>query len=238
MIHGDLEGVVRAYDGDSGAELWSFRTGSGHRGGPISYSVNGKQYIAVPSGLGSLVLVSTRPCGPRSSTSRRAARSSSSRSGKVVHSAHRGGTGRPSVPPRCIIRGGGSPCDPQAHRRCDGGGAAARSGDRLARRFLPGSLKVRTPAALPPSICPIRRSSAKAPSSSGRSCTAVLPRQGRRAVQSAQAAGSKLERSYVYLRASPRDRRTACPASRPPCPGRTSGSWSPTSFLLGNAEDK
>src|SRR4030095_16198166 len=53
---GDLEGVVRAYDGDSGAELWNFRTGSGHRGGPISYSVNGKQYIAVPSGLGSLVL--------------------------------------------------------------------------------------------------------------------------------------------------------------------------------------
>jgi alcohol dehydrogenase (cytochrome c) len=56
VFHGDLEGVVHAYDADSGEALWHFRTGSGHRGGPISYSVNGKQYIAVPSGLGSLVL--------------------------------------------------------------------------------------------------------------------------------------------------------------------------------------
>ena len=56
VVHGDVEGVVRAYDAESGEELWHFRTGSGHRGGPISYSVNGKQYIAVPSGLGSLVL--------------------------------------------------------------------------------------------------------------------------------------------------------------------------------------
>jgi len=56
VVHGDVEGVVHAYDGDTGEELWHFRTGSGHRGGPISYSVNGKQYIAVPSGLGSLVL--------------------------------------------------------------------------------------------------------------------------------------------------------------------------------------
>ena len=56
VVHGDVEGVVRAYDADSGEELWHFRTGSGHRGGPISYAVNGKQYIAVPSGLGSLVL--------------------------------------------------------------------------------------------------------------------------------------------------------------------------------------
>ena len=56
VIHGDLEGIVHAYDADTGEQLWHFRTGSGHRGGPISYAVNGKQYIAVPSGLGSLVL--------------------------------------------------------------------------------------------------------------------------------------------------------------------------------------
>jgi alcohol dehydrogenase (cytochrome c) len=56
VFHGDVEGIVHAYDADSGEELWHFRTGSGHRGGPISYSVGGKQYIAVPSGLGSLVL--------------------------------------------------------------------------------------------------------------------------------------------------------------------------------------
>ena len=56
VFHGDVEGVVHAYDADTGEQLWHFRTGSGHRGGPISYSVNGKQYIAIPSGLGSLVL--------------------------------------------------------------------------------------------------------------------------------------------------------------------------------------
>jgi alcohol dehydrogenase (cytochrome c) len=56
VFHGDVEGVFHAYDADTGAELWSFRTGSGIRGGPISYSANGKQYIAVPSGLGSLIL--------------------------------------------------------------------------------------------------------------------------------------------------------------------------------------
>src|SRR6266446_472290 len=56
VFHGDVEGVVRAYNADTGEELWHFRTGSGHRGGPISYAVKGKQYIAVPSGLGSLVL--------------------------------------------------------------------------------------------------------------------------------------------------------------------------------------
>jgi PQQ-dependent dehydrogenase (methanol/ethanol family) len=56
VFHGDVEGIAHAYDADTGEELWHFRTGSGHRGGPISYSVNGKQYIAIPSGLGSLVL--------------------------------------------------------------------------------------------------------------------------------------------------------------------------------------
>src|SRR2546425_7896039 len=37
VIHGDLEGTVHAYDADTGEQLWHFRTGSGHRGGPISY---------------------------------------------------------------------------------------------------------------------------------------------------------------------------------------------------------
>ena len=56
VFFGDVEGIIHAYDDMTGAELWSFRTGSGIRGGPISYSANGRQYIAVPSGLGSLVL--------------------------------------------------------------------------------------------------------------------------------------------------------------------------------------
>jgi alcohol dehydrogenase (cytochrome c) len=35
--------------------LWRFNTGTGHNGGIISYAVDGKQYIAVPTGHGSYV---------------------------------------------------------------------------------------------------------------------------------------------------------------------------------------
>lgn len=54
VFNGEPNGFVRAYDADNGKELWKFQTGSGIRGGIISYAVAGKQYIAVPSGWGSL----------------------------------------------------------------------------------------------------------------------------------------------------------------------------------------
>jgi len=44
---------VYAYDGRSGTELWRFNTGSGSRGGIVSYMAGGEQYILVPSGIGS-----------------------------------------------------------------------------------------------------------------------------------------------------------------------------------------
>ena len=56
VFTGDLEGNVFAYDANSGETLWSFNTGSGIRGGTVTYSADGKQYILVPSGLGSLVV--------------------------------------------------------------------------------------------------------------------------------------------------------------------------------------
>ena len=55
VFNGDIEGLVYAYDADTGQELWSFNTGSGIRGGIITYSVNGGQYVLVPSGIGSHV---------------------------------------------------------------------------------------------------------------------------------------------------------------------------------------
>jgi alcohol dehydrogenase (cytochrome c) len=55
IFSGDPEGNFFALDARTGAKLWSFQTGSGHRGSPISYSVKGKQYIATPSGWGSAV---------------------------------------------------------------------------------------------------------------------------------------------------------------------------------------
>ena len=53
VFTGDPEGNFFALNGRTGEELWSFQTGSGHRGGPMSYAVDGKQYIATPSGWGS-----------------------------------------------------------------------------------------------------------------------------------------------------------------------------------------
>ena len=56
VFQGGIDGTFRAFDANNGDVLWSFTAGSGFRGGPISYSVDGTQHIAVPSGLGSLVM--------------------------------------------------------------------------------------------------------------------------------------------------------------------------------------
>jgi alcohol dehydrogenase (cytochrome c) len=53
LFTGDSLGRFFALDAQTGEEVWSYRTGSGHRGSPITYAVNGKQYIAVPVGWGS-----------------------------------------------------------------------------------------------------------------------------------------------------------------------------------------
>lgn len=41
-----------AFDARSGDLLWQFQTGSGIHSNAVTYSVNGKQYVAVPSGWG------------------------------------------------------------------------------------------------------------------------------------------------------------------------------------------
>ena len=53
VMTGDVRGMLYAYDGDNGKELWKFSAGSGVRGGPVSYAVKGKQYIVFPTGMGS-----------------------------------------------------------------------------------------------------------------------------------------------------------------------------------------
>ena len=55
VFMGDMVGKLHAFDADDGKELWTFAAGSGARGGPVSYAVNGKQYIVIPTGLGSHV---------------------------------------------------------------------------------------------------------------------------------------------------------------------------------------
>jgi len=55
VFTGDPEGNFFALDAKTGQRLWSFQTGGGHRGSSISYSTGGRQYIATPTGWGSLV---------------------------------------------------------------------------------------------------------------------------------------------------------------------------------------
>jgi alcohol dehydrogenase (cytochrome c) len=51
IFSGDPEGNFFALDARSGRELWTYNTGAGHRGSPVSYAVSGRQYIATPSGF-------------------------------------------------------------------------------------------------------------------------------------------------------------------------------------------
>ena len=50
MFSGDLHGVFHAIDAKNGKDLWKKTLGSGIGAGPITYSVNGKQYVAVVVG--------------------------------------------------------------------------------------------------------------------------------------------------------------------------------------------
>jgi alcohol dehydrogenase (cytochrome c) len=49
---GDLDRMFRAFDARTGRILWQTRLGTSVQGYPISFSANGKQYIAVTTGLG------------------------------------------------------------------------------------------------------------------------------------------------------------------------------------------
>jgi alcohol dehydrogenase (cytochrome c) len=64
VFNGDPLGNLRAFDADDGKVLWTFNTGSGMRGGIVSYAVGGKQYILVPSGWGSYMAILLPPLFP------------------------------------------------------------------------------------------------------------------------------------------------------------------------------
>jgi alcohol dehydrogenase (cytochrome c) len=49
---GDLDRYFRAYDVRTGKTLWQSRLGTSVQGFPVSFSIDGKQYIAVTTGLG------------------------------------------------------------------------------------------------------------------------------------------------------------------------------------------
>ena len=49
---GDLNRVFRAIDTNTGKTLWQARLGTSVQGFPVTFSINGKQYVAVTTGLG------------------------------------------------------------------------------------------------------------------------------------------------------------------------------------------
>lgn len=53
VFQGEGTGELAAYAADSGKKLWTIHTGSAIDAVPVSYSVNGEQYILVPVGWGS-----------------------------------------------------------------------------------------------------------------------------------------------------------------------------------------
>jgi alcohol dehydrogenase (cytochrome c) len=52
VFAGEPNGNFNALDARNGRILWTFKTGSGIHSNPITYSVRGKQYVAVPTGWG------------------------------------------------------------------------------------------------------------------------------------------------------------------------------------------
>ncbi|NMO90895.1 PQQ-dependent dehydrogenase, methanol/ethanol family [Actinomycetospora sp. TBRC 11914] len=52
VFQGTPTGEFVALDEETGEKLWSFQCGSGHHSSPSTYSVDGRQYVAVPTGWG------------------------------------------------------------------------------------------------------------------------------------------------------------------------------------------
>ena len=52
VFGGDVNGRFRAFDHETGEVLWEINLGSPVSGFPVSYAVNGRQYVAVSTGTG------------------------------------------------------------------------------------------------------------------------------------------------------------------------------------------
>lgn len=55
LFTGNAEGSFQAFDAEKGALLWSYQTGSGIRAAPISFVLDGQQYVAIASGMSGAV---------------------------------------------------------------------------------------------------------------------------------------------------------------------------------------
>ncbi|MGA8152072.1 MAG: PQQ-dependent dehydrogenase, methanol/ethanol family [Terriglobales bacterium] len=59
LFEGTAGGAFEAYRADTGAKLWSFPAQTGVMAGPVTYTVNGEQYVAVLAGWGGVFPLAT-----------------------------------------------------------------------------------------------------------------------------------------------------------------------------------
>ena len=64
-FHGDIKGWFKALDAKTGKVLWKFNTGSGISAAPMTYELDGKQYVAVVSGRTSPIPAFFGPLGEK-----------------------------------------------------------------------------------------------------------------------------------------------------------------------------
>ncbi|MGH9202300.1 MAG: hypothetical protein ACRD2A_13815, partial [Vicinamibacterales bacterium] len=50
VFGGDMDGNVMAFDATSGKNLWHFQTGSSIYAAPITFMLDGRQFLVLPSG--------------------------------------------------------------------------------------------------------------------------------------------------------------------------------------------
>lgn len=55
LFTGTSDGFVKAFDAKTGKELWKFQTGSGVVSSPVTWEMDGEQYIGIASGYGGAV---------------------------------------------------------------------------------------------------------------------------------------------------------------------------------------
>jgi quinohemoprotein ethanol dehydrogenase len=63
VFQGRADGMFRAYRATDGKVLWEFQADPGILAAPMTYTVDGKQYIAVLAGLGGPSVLGNRPLG-------------------------------------------------------------------------------------------------------------------------------------------------------------------------------
>ena len=59
VFQGTAAGFLKAYDVDNGDELWQFPTQTGIVAPPVTYEVNGEQFITVMAGWGGIFPIIT-----------------------------------------------------------------------------------------------------------------------------------------------------------------------------------